>query len=165
MRPCIDEKYDDNECPEAQTVSKLRMLQKLNDLTKLGVILSQNYTMESDYDDMRKEYDLQKDIMERKNGTKTMKQLLLICVQCLELMNERYNPLDMKLQGWSEQINKIVDDYDDLFNKLYDYFKSIGKQMENKPMANLLLILLVSAYQCHITNSLFTGTNYNTSKN
>ena len=37
----------------------------------------------------------------------------------LEFMNKRYNPFEIQLEGWSENVMENVDDYDEVFEELY----------------------------------------------
>ena len=36
-------------------------------------------------------------------------------VSGLEFLNNRFDPFDVKLDGWSEQINENLEEYDEIF--------------------------------------------------
>ena len=42
----------------------------------------------------------------------------------MEFLNNRFDPFDVKLDGWGEQINENITDYDDIFSELHDKYKS-----------------------------------------
>ena len=33
-----------------------------------------------------------------------------------QFLNNRFDPFDVKLDGWAEQVNEILDDYDEIFS-------------------------------------------------
>lgn len=41
-----------------------------------------------------------------------------------EFANNKFNPLKFKLDGWSENINDNITDYDEVFEKLHEKYKS-----------------------------------------
>jgi len=76
----------------------------------------------------------------------------MACITGLEFLNNRFDPFDVKLDGWSEQINENIDDYDDIFAELHDKYKSKATMA---PEIKLLFQLGGSALMVHMTNSMF----------
>jgi hypothetical protein len=70
----------------------------------------------------------------------------------LEMMNEKFNPLDWKLDGWSESVHENVEDFDEVFEELYDKYKGKGNM---PPEARLLFMLAGSGFMFHMSNSFF----------
>jgi hypothetical protein len=68
-------------------------------------------------------------------------------------MNTRYDPFSIKLDGWSEQINENINDYDDIFEELHYKYKSTGKKMA--PELRLFISLSGSAFMFHLTSRMF----------
>lgn len=136
---------------EDESLAKLDILRKLGELTQYGVKLSQNYNMDSDYKAMKYEYELHKNIREKHNGVKWLSNLLCNITWGIELANEKLNPFDFKLKGWSEQINDDIDSYHEVLGDLYEkYFKS-GKSVP--PELKLAFLLSTSAVKFHATNA------------
>ena len=103
---------------------KFKFLRKLEALEKKGVELSKKYNMESPLLEMQGEYET---IMEEKaklNSVKFQGNMLMACINGIEFLNNRFDPFDIKLDGWGEQINENVSDYDDVFGELYEKYKS-----------------------------------------
>ena len=71
----------------------------------------------------------------------------------VEFMNDNYNPFDVKLQGWSEEINENVDDFDEVLGELYEKYKGDGKKME--PEIKMAFMLFGSAATFHAKNTIF----------
>ena len=40
----------------------------------------------------------------------------------LEFLNSKFDPFDIKLDGWSESIHENINDYDDVFTELYEKY-------------------------------------------
>jgi len=131
---------------------KFQLLRKLESLEHKGVQLSKKYTMESPILEMRGEYETIVDEKAKQNSIKFQGNMLMTCINGIEFLNNRFDPFDLKLDGWSEQVAENVDDYDDVFGELYDKYKSKGTMA---PELRLLFQLGGSAMMLHMTNSMF----------
>jgi hypothetical protein len=131
---------------------KFKFLRKLEALEKKGVELSKKYNMESSLQEMMGEYET---IMEEKtklNSIKFQGNMLMAVINGIEFLNNRFDPFDIKLDGWSEQINENITDYDDIFGELYEKYKSKASMA---PELKLLFQLGGSAMMVHMTNTMF----------
>ena len=146
---------DENLTPEELMLRKLDMLRKLSELAQAGVKLSQNYNMNSDYKMMKYEYELHKGIRAKQNGINWMSSMSLNLIYGVEMLNEKYNPFDLKLKGWSEQMNADVNNYYDVFGELYEKYNQPGKNMA--PELKLLLMVSGSALKFHLTNTMMSN--------
>jgi hypothetical protein len=128
---------------------KFKYIKKLEALEKKGVELSKKYTMESSLDEMKSEFDT---LMEQKAKEKAVKiqgQWLLSCINTLEYLNTTFDPFDLTLDGWSEQVQENITDYDDIFEELYEKYK--GKA-SLAPEIRLIFQLGLSGGMIHMTN-------------
>jgi len=131
---------------------KFKFLRKLEGLEAKGVNLTKKYTMESSLLEMQGEYEM---IMEEKSKQNSMKfqgNMLMACINGIEFLNNRFDPFDIKLEGWSDQINENLNDYDDIFSELHDKYKS---RASLAPELKLLFQLGGSAMMVHMTNTMF----------
>ncbi len=131
---------------------KFIYLQKLENIEKKGIKLTKKYDMESSLLEMKGEYESIISEKEKKNAVKFQGKMLMACITGLEFLNNRFDPFDVKLDGWSEQINENIDDYDDIFAELHDKYKSKATMA---PEIKLLFQLGGSALMVHMTNSMF----------
>ena len=69
-------------------------------------------------------------------------------VNTVEYANAAFNPFDINLDGWGEQVNDDIDSYDEIFGELYEKYKG-GKL---SPEIALLLRLGFSAAVVNFTN-------------
>lgn len=131
---------------------KLSYLRKLEALEKKGITLTKKYTMESPLAEMKGEYEMVKSEKEKKNSVKFQQKILLACVSGLEFLNNKFDPFDIKLDGWSEAVNENVDEYDDVFGELHEKY---GGKTKMAPELKLLFMLGGSAAMLHMTNTMF----------
>ena len=131
---------------------KFKMLRKLEDLEKKGVNLSKRYSMESNLEEMMGEYETLMDEKHKKNSVKFQGNILRAVVTGLEFLNNKFDPFDLKLDGWSEQVNENIDDYDEIFAELHEKYKSKASMA---PELKLLFQLGGSAVMLHMTNTMF----------
>jgi hypothetical protein len=108
--------------------------------------------MESSLAEMKGEYELIIAEKERSNSCKFQGRMLMAAVTGLEFLNNRFDPFDIKLDGWAEQLNENIDDYDEIFAELHEKYKSKAKMA---PELKLLFQLGGSGIMVHMTNTMF----------
>jgi len=131
---------------------KFKYLRKLEALEAKGVSLTKKYTMESSLLEMQGEYEMIMDEKSKQNSIKFQGNMLMACINGIEFLNNRFDPFDIKLDGWSDQVNENLNDYDDIFSELHDKYKS---KASLAPELKLLFQLGGSAMMIHMTNTLF----------
>ena len=131
---------------------KFQLLRKLEMLEQKGVQLSKKYTMDSPMLEMKGEYETIMDEKAKQNSIKFQGNILMTCINGIEFLNNRFDPFDLKLDGWSEQIGDNMDDYDEVFGELYDKYKSKATMA---PELKLLFQIGGSAAMLHMTNTMF----------
>ena len=131
---------------------KFKYLRKLEGLEKKGIELSKKYNMDSSLQEMMGEYET---IMEEKNKQNSVKfqgNMLMACINGIEFLNSKFDPFDIKLDGWSSQVEENMTDYDDVFGELYEKYKSKASMA---PELKLLFQLGGSAMMIHMSNTMF----------
>ena len=137
---------------EEELKEKFKYLRKLEDLERKGVPLSKRYNMESNLQEMMGEYETIVAEKERTNSMKFQGKMLMACVTGLEFLNNKFDPFDVKLEGWAEQLNENIEEYDEIFGELHEKYKSKAKM---SPELKLLFQLGGSAVMVHMSNTLF----------
>lgn len=131
---------------------KFKFIRKLEALEKKGVELTKKYTMESSLLEMQGEYDMIMEEKAMKNSVKFQGNMMMAVINGMEFLNSRFDPFDIKLDGWGDQINENINDYDEIFGELYDKYKSKASM---SPELKLLFQLGGSAMMVHMTNTMF----------
>jgi hypothetical protein len=131
---------------------KRELLVKLNALESKGVELTKKFSLKSKYADIEFEYETQKKELETQAGVKFQQKALMAFVTGVEFMNNKFDPVGAKLDGWSESVMDSMNDYESVFRRLYDKYSS---RSELPPELELLMTLVASGFMFHLTNSLF----------
>ena len=108
--------------------------------------------MDSSLAEMKGEYEMIKNEKEKKNSVKFQGKMLMAFVSGLEFLNGRFDPFDLKLDGWSEAVNENIDEYDEVFGELHEKY---GGKAKMAPEIKLLFMLGGSAAMLHMTNTMF----------
>jgi hypothetical protein len=132
--------------------AKREILYKFDRLEKRGIRLPRKFTMSSSLEEMKQEYDRLERDKDIDQSVKYQKKTMITLVSGIELMNNFFDPVGAKLDGWSENINENLDDYDDIFEDLHEKYKGKAKMA---PEIRLLMMLGGSAFMFHMTNSMF----------
>jgi len=139
--------------PEEEMKKKKNLLFKLKRLQKRGYNLSRAYNIDSDLEDIQAEVDTIKKEANLEQGTKVAKNMLISISSLLEYANNRFDPFDIVLDGWSEEINEDVEngEYDEVMEDLYDkYYDKVSMTPEMK----LLAMVGGSAVKFHLSHTL-----------
>jgi hypothetical protein len=78
--------------------------------------------------------------------------MLMGAISGMEWLNGRFDPFDIKLEGWSESVHENVEDFDEIFEELYDKYKDRGKM---SPEMRLIMAVGGSGFMCHVSNTFF----------
>ena len=137
---------------EAETKEKTEYINKLARLEKKGFPVSRRYTLDNTIDEIKGEYFRLVDARNLETSVKFQRNMMMGFVTGLEWMNNKFDPFDLKLDGWSESVHENQEDYDDIFEELYDKYKERGKM---PPEARLLFTMAGSGFMFHVSNSFF----------
>ena len=131
---------------------KFKFLRRLEALEKKGVELTKKYNMDSDLAEMQGEYEMIMEEKTKQNSVKFQGNMMMAVINGIEFLNNRFDPFDVKIDGWGEQINENINDYDDVFGELYEKYKS---KATLAPELKLMFQLGGSAMMVHMTNTMF----------
>lgn len=131
---------------------KQELLYQFERMEKKGQKVPRKFSMDSDLDDMKCEFERLKRDKEVDVSVSFQRKMLVAAVTGIEFLNNKFDPLDVKLDGWSENINENITDYDDIFEELHLKYKSKSKMA---PEMRLIMALAGSGFMLHLTNSLF----------
>ena len=131
---------------------KTEILSFFDRLEKRGVRVLKRFNLSSNLEDMR--YEKKRIIEEREaeNSIKFQRKMMMAFITGLEFLNNRYDPFDIKLDGWSESVHENVNDYDEVFEELHEKYK---EKTHIAPELKLMLMLGGSAFMFHLTSTMF----------
>ena len=131
---------------------KQEILFKLDKMKRLGIQGIKSFNMSSDLAEMEDELNRVKKEREIESSIKFQRKCLMAVVTGAELLNNKFDFLDFKLDGWSEQVHENIDEYNEVFEELHEKYKEKAKMA---PEIKLMFMLGGSAFMYHVTNSMF----------
>ena len=131
---------------------KQEYLIKLLALEKKGVNLTKSYSLKSSLQELEFEYNTQQKAMEIEASVHFQQKILMAAVTGIEFLNKKFDPINAKLDGWSESVMDNINDYEEIFKKLHEKY---SQRTSMPPELQLLVTLVGSGFMFHLTNSLF----------
>ena len=131
---------------------KADLVNKLGRLEKKGFTVNKRLNAYSPIDELRNEVKRITYSIDVDKSIKFSRRMLVACTTGLEFLNKKYNPFEIQLDGWSENVMENVDDYDEVFEELYVKYRT---KMHVAPEVKLIMMLGGSAMMFHLTNSMF----------
>jgi hypothetical protein len=137
---------------EEIAAEKQELLYRLERLEANGFKPSRKFNMSSNLDEIKFEYERMKKQRDVDKSIKFQRKILMAITSGIEFVNNKFDPLNVKLDGWSESIYENLHEYDDVFEELHEKYKS---KMKVAPEIKLLMMVGGSAFMFHLTNTLF----------
>ena len=130
---------------------KADLVNKLGRLEKRGFTVNKRLNAYSNIDDLRTEVKRITYSIDVDKSIKFSRRMLVACCTGIEFLNKKYNPFEIQLEGWSENVMDSVEDYDEVFEELYVKYRT---KMHVAPELKLIMMLGGSAMMFHLTNSM-----------
>jgi hypothetical protein len=131
---------------------KADLLNRIARLGKKGLQTSARLTVYSDIEDIRAEYKRLTYSIEVDQSVKFQRRMLVACVSGIEFLNKKFDPFDLELDGWSENIMENQEDYDGVFEELFQKYRS---KVSVAPEIKLMFMVGGSAMMFHLSKSMF----------
>ncbi len=126
------------------------LLFKLKRLEAKNYPCSRLFTMDDELSKIKGEVDRITKEIDMTRGVEFSRQGLLFFTNGLEMMNNKFDPLDLQLDGWSETIAANIDSYDDVLEELYEKYHT---KVAVAPEVKLIMMILGSAFMFHFSKS------------
>jgi hypothetical protein len=128
---------------------KRLMMKRLDEWREKGLVGNHvHFNNDSSYEEVEDEYETALEDKKKKESTKLYSWWFMTAVNTIEYANSAFNPFDVNLDGWGEQVSDDIDSYDEIFGELYEKYKG-GKL---SPEIALMLRLGFSAAVVNFTN-------------
>ena len=128
---------------------KRAMLKKLEHWQEKGTIkTSSHFDMDSNYEEIEDEYETAMEDKRKKDSVKLQGWWFMTFINSIEYANTVFNPFDLNLDGWGEQVSEDLDSYEEIFSELHEKYKG-GKMA---PELSLLLRVGFSAAVLNFSN-------------
>ena len=123
---------------------KSEFLFKFNKLNVKGKWSSLRLDMNNSLDEIRNEYERVRNEIQNERSVAFFKRMLLLGVQGVEMLNNKFDPLGVDLDGWSEAMGYSMEnqEYDEVMSELYGKYKGHGQM---SPELRLIFMIISSA--------------------
>jgi hypothetical protein len=111
---------------------------------KISGLASQVKLIQTALKQLGKEFDKQKKIIDKKDGIQLFGTAYLHTLSMMEKANDKFNPFDYKLKGWSESVYNDIDKYYGVFGDIYEKYSGDN---EMNPFVKLGGLMCWSALQ------------------
>lgn len=124
---------------EEINMEKQEILYGFEKLERYNLKPSNNYNMSSDINQMRAEFKKLVRIRNVQKSIKTQRLILNVFVRGIEFVSDRFISTDtINLNGWSENVAINIDDFDEVFEELYDKYKDTIELMPELKLIGLI---------------------------
>lgn len=123
---------------------KSEFLYKFNKMNASGKWSSLRLDMNSSLDEIKNEYERVKNEIQNERSVAFLKRMMLLGVQGMEMLNNKFDPLGVDLDGWSEAMGYSMEnqEYDEVLSELYEKYKGRGQM---SPEVKLIFMMISSA--------------------
>ena len=142
---CVDGNFEDVQDQKSFYIYQLKRLEAR------GHIPNRRLGMEHSLEDIKGEVKRIKKELEVERGVAFCKQGLIFCTNTIEMLNSRYDPFGVELDGWSGFMMSRKDDYEEVFEELYEKYNS---SISMAPELKLISMVASSAMMFHLQKSL-----------
>lgn len=145
-------------------IEKSEFLYKFNKINANGKFSSLNLDMNNSLDEIKNEYERVKNEIQTDRSVSFLKRMLLLGVQGFEMLNTKFDPLGVDLDGWSESMGYSLEnlEYDEVLAELYEKYKGKGQM---SPEMKMLFMIISSATMFTITKKITKMESSNPFKN
>ena len=135
--------YKENQ-NDAIRKEKNEYLSKFNKLNIKGKWSSLHLDMNCTLDEIRNEYERVRNEISNERSVAFFKRMLLLGVQGIEMLNTRFDPMGVDLDGWSEAMGYSMEneEYDEVMAELCEKYKGRGQM---SPELRLVFMIVSSA--------------------
>lgn len=132
--------------------AKREILYQFDRMERKGHKVPKKFTLASSLEEMTAEYERIKTDKEIELSIKFQRKVLTTMCTGAEFLNSRFDPFGVRLDGWSDNIQENITDYDDIFEELHSKYSGRAKM---PPELRLMFMVGGSAFMYHITNTMF----------
>lgn len=134
---------------------KSEFLYKLNKMNVKGKWSSLNLDMNNSLDEIKNECARVRNEIQTEKTVGFYKRMLLLGVQGIEMVNNKFDPLGIDLDGWSEAMGYNLEnqEYDETITELYEKYKGTGSM---SPELKLIFMIISSAAMFTVSKKIST---------
>jgi len=149
-----------NQCSDKESIDisllrkeKENILRQLERYRRLGAT-TKRFNLSIPLEELKYELESIKDDRERESSVKFQRASMLALTTGIEMLNSKFDPFGIDLNGWAETVSDSIDEYTEVFEELHEKY---GKKSVVAPELKLLMLLGGSAVFFHVSSSMLKG--------
>ena len=141
---------------ERMRSEKMNIVNRLHRLAQRGVDVPSHLSIRSPLDDLRSELSKVENDLQVRYAIRQQRRMLMGLVTGLTWMTTDLVPdLGIELDGWDKSVLSSIEEYDDVFEELYNLY---GNKLKMHPLLKLVYMIGTSAAMYHVTSSMMKHT-------
>lgn len=150
--------YEEVQYCKMKLLAKIDRLKNNRQFKKAGLRFVKEYSMNSDYEEMKNEYDIMYNNYQLRKSIDTQKQMFITFASLLERFSKSsYNPFDTDLDEFGDVVTDDIDSYEDIFEDLH--LKYVGEGGDYPPELRLAFKFVASMSMCVIRKKIIEQDN------
>jgi len=134
---------------------KRELLYQFDRMERKGIKVPKKFSLASSLEEMKLEYERLKMDREVEMSVKFQKHVLMTIVSGAEFLNNKFDPFNLHLAGWSERLNSDMSNFDDVLEQIAIKYRGKANMA---PELKLLFLICGSAFTHHLSNTLLKST-------
>jgi hypothetical protein len=155
----IKQDIDENDTPNKRRKIYIQIKQYCK---RKNIDMPTDIHPDSTYRDLKSYLNILREEQKMEKSVEMCKKILVGVTSVFEYLNHRFNPIGLKMDGWSENVNDNKDEYDEVFEELYEKYQ---EKVDVPAEVKLMMMIGGSAAQYHVMNSIMSGTKNKSNKN
>ena len=150
----FEQRVDDEMVAQAEKMraEKMDIINKLHRHVQRGVDVPSHLTIRTPLDELRSELGKVEHDLHVRNAIRQQRRMLMGLVSGLQWMTTDIVPdMGIELEGWDKSVLSTIDEYDGVFEELYDLY---GSKLKMHPLIKLVYMVGTSAAMYHCTTSM-----------
>ena len=147
-RDSRDSRYDSEESMNKRRKMYMQMKQYCR---KKNIEFPSHLRPDSPYHELKSHMSLLRSEYQMEKSVEMCKKMLVSFSSVFEYLNNRYDPFGLQMDGWSEHINDNKDEYDEVFEELYEKYQ---EKISCPPEIRLMMMVGGSAASFHVMSSM-----------
>lgn len=128
------------------------VLFQINRMQSRGGVPSKKMSIADSLSELKAERDRMVREMDMSKSVKFNRYLMMSFASGLECLNSTYDPFGVKLDGWSEHIERELPNYDEIFEELHEKYHTKSVM---PPEIKLVLMVASSAFMFHMSKVMY----------
>lgn len=150
--------YEEMQLQKMKLLSKIERLKNNSKFKKMGLRFIKDYNMNSDYDEMKTEYDIAFNNYQLHQSIHFQRHMFITFASGLEIASKSsYNPFDLDFEGLGDAITDEADTYNDIFEELH--LKYIGEGGTYPPELRLIFKFGITATMCLLQKKIVSNSD------